>query len=141
VKAAPWAALARAIYGLTLLAAPDALLHRLSRHEADEITRVLTRLLGARLLIQTALIPPNSSPRRLRVGATIDTSHALTLIILATRSRKWRRLAAQTQSQPSPSPPQATSKRTKIRGSERATGAALKPHAAAAPRPSTALWR
>ena len=93
MKAAPWAALARAIYGLTLLAAPDALLHRLSRHEADEITRVLTRLLGARLLIQTALIPPNSSPRRLRVGATIDTSHALTLIILATRSRKWRRLA------------------------------------------------
>lgn len=83
------AQLARIAYGTSLMIAPDALL----RQEADDRVRTIARILGARHLLQAALVPPGSRPRRLYLGAVVDGSHAATMAACALVSPTHRRLA------------------------------------------------
>jgi hypothetical protein len=81
--------LARLAYGSTLLVAP----HVLLRQGVDGRVRAVARILGARQLLQAVLVPPDSSPRRVCLGALVDGSHAATMAACAVISPKHRRLA------------------------------------------------
>lgn len=79
--------LMRAVWGLALVIAPDAVLTRVHGLRVDGKTRVVARVLDARQLLQTLLSGINPSPEKLAAGVWVDSVHALTAFGLAAVDR------------------------------------------------------
>jgi hypothetical protein len=92
-RAARATTLLRAGAGAVLLARPDPLLAALGGRPPDDAARTFARALGARHLIEAALLAHTPTRARLRTGAAVDAVHAVTVAVLAER-RHHRRLAA-----------------------------------------------
>ena len=75
----------RCAYGLVLLLAPARLL-ALAGLRTDRGAQLFARVLGARHLVQWAVLPP-SSP----AGFAIDAVHAASALVLAAGGREHRR--------------------------------------------------
>jgi hypothetical protein len=82
----------RAGYGLAQLAVPNVVL-RAFRLTPDRPTVLVCRALGARELAQAAVSTAAPTPAVLAVGVTVDVTHALSMIGVATFSRRHRRAA------------------------------------------------
>jgi hypothetical protein len=87
---------ARAAYGAVLLLAPARALGALARAPLDRPTVAVARLLGARQLVQAALLARHPGLRWRLAGAAVDGAHAASMRALASRSGRpvHRRLAA-----------------------------------------------
>lgn len=84
---------ARALWGLTLLVAPGAVLRDLPHERVDVAARLFARLLGARHLAEAAVLGRRHSAGWILGGAAVDTTHAATMAALAF-VRPERRLLA-----------------------------------------------
>lgn len=88
----------RAGYGVALLLAPGTMLRLCTRHPASPAARRVTRLLGARHLLQAALTAGTSGTgpgaTRLGIGAAVDLAHAMSMAGLAIADRRVRAAAA-----------------------------------------------
>ncbi len=80
----------RALYGSILLLAPG-LLPSLDHSRASRRELTLARLLGARHLVQAAMIARKPSRSHLVIGVLVDTAHAGSMVTLAviTPGRRW----------------------------------------------------
>jgi len=85
-------ALARVVYGLSLVAAPNPLLHMISGQRATPRERALTRVLGARLLAQGAVTDVRPDAVSVALGAEVDLVHAASMLVWAAVDRQSRRL-------------------------------------------------
>jgi hypothetical protein len=87
---------ARALYGAGLLLAPSQALARGARSPLDRPAVVVARVLGARDLLQAAILWERPAPRWRLSGAAVDAAHAASMLALARWSRMptRRRLAA-----------------------------------------------
>lgn len=85
-------ALARTVYGLLLLVAPNPLLHRVSGDRAGKRDRTLTRVLGARLLTQAVVTDVRPDAVSVALGAEVDLVHAISMIVWSVVDRSSRRL-------------------------------------------------
>ncbi len=83
--------LARAGWGLALLAAPRAVMENVHHVKVDTKSLVVARILGARHLTQAALSGWRPSPEVLAMGVWVDTVHALTALGLAVVDRSRAR--------------------------------------------------
>lgn len=79
------------LYGSVLFLAPDRVLNALPHDPIDRRARTFARVLGARHLLQAAIVDRHASKRRLRAGAVVDAGHALTMVALAALrpQRRW----------------------------------------------------
>jgi hypothetical protein len=82
---------ARAAWGALLLTAPGVLLSAVAARDVGPGPRRLVRLLGARHLAE--VIVGVTFPTARRWTGVADALHAATAIVLAIRSRRWRRAA------------------------------------------------
>ena len=85
-------ALARVVYGLLLVAIPNRLLHRVSKGQASKQELTLTRVLGARLLLQAAVTDVRPDAVSVALGAEVDLIHAISMVIWTVVDRNSRRL-------------------------------------------------
>ncbi len=83
----------RAGYGAALLCAPGPLIRRVTGTRADRRSRVTARVLGGRHLVQAVSTARFSGPDALRIGASVDASHAASMLALAVGDRSRRRAA------------------------------------------------
>ena len=79
-------------YGLAQLAVPNVVL-RAFRLAPDRASVLVCRALGARELAQAAVSAAVPAPAALAVGVAVDVTHALSMIGVATFSRRHRRAA------------------------------------------------
>jgi hypothetical protein len=84
----------RAALGAVLLAEPDVILDRLTRHRVGTSERTVARLLGVRNLVEGALVARQRGRGWLLAGAAVDATHALSMIALAAIRPQHRRLAS-----------------------------------------------
>lgn len=77
-------------YGTLLLAVPDPVIRLYTGHHADPLTRAVTRVLGARHLIQGILTSGAPGTAVLALGVKIDLAHVASMLGLATLSRRRR---------------------------------------------------
>jgi hypothetical protein len=84
----------RGLWGLALLLAPDPLASAVGGVSCDRRLRAIIRVLGAREVTQAYAI--SLRPRRsvLLAGAAVDATHGASMILLAVREARLRRLAA-----------------------------------------------
>ena len=85
-------ALARIVYGLALVVAPNPLLHRVSGEQPSKREQWLTRVLGARLLTQAAVTDVRPDAVSVALGAEVDLVHAISMIVWSAVDRNSRRL-------------------------------------------------
>jgi hypothetical protein len=87
---------ARAVYGAGLLLAPPRALGALSRSSLDPASVRVARVLGARHLLQAAVLSVRSEAGWRLAGAAVDAAHAASMLALARWSRRpvHRSLAA-----------------------------------------------
>jgi hypothetical protein len=87
---------ARAVYGAGLLLAPSPVLDALARSSLDRPAVRVARVLGARHLLQAAVLATHPGPRWRLAGAAVDGAHAASMLALARYSGRplHRRLAA-----------------------------------------------
>ena len=83
--------LVRAATGVALLAKPGRVVRSTVRGAGDRPARVVTRILGARHLLQAGLTGLRPGPTALWVGATVDAVHATTALCLAALDARRRR--------------------------------------------------
>lgn len=83
--------LVRAGWGAALLAAPAEVLTHVHGIEVDDKALVITRILGARHLVQASLSGINPSPEVLAAGIWVDTVHSMTAFGLAAVDRRRAR--------------------------------------------------
>ena len=84
---------ARACYGGMLLLAPGPLIRWCTRGPASARAQHVSRLLGARHLIQAALTAgARPGTARLGIGAAVDLTHAASMVGLALLDRGVRRV-------------------------------------------------
>jgi hypothetical protein len=83
----------RATWGVVLLAVPGRVLSAFERTEHTHAQRVVARILGARNVIQAAVVTVVGGRSIRREGAVVDGIHVVTCLGMAAVSRKWRRLA------------------------------------------------
>ena len=83
--------LARAGWGLALLAAPRQVMEKVHGLEVDTKSVVIARILGARHLTQASLSGFRPSPEVLAMGVWVDGVHALTALGLAAVDRSRAR--------------------------------------------------
>ncbi len=81
----------RGSWGAALLIAPDRVLQASDSGPVDTASRTVTRILGARQLVQAALSGLRPSPEVLAMGVWVDTVHALTASALALSDRRRAR--------------------------------------------------
>jgi hypothetical protein len=81
----------RAWYGGALLCAPGLIIRMATGRPAGARARGVTRLLGARHLLQAALTPGPAPGARLAIGAAVDLTHAASMAALAAADPKLRR--------------------------------------------------
>lgn len=79
--------LVRAGWGAVLLAAPAEVLTRIHGVQVDRQALVVTRILGARHLVQASFSGLNPSPEVLAAGIWVDTVHSMTALGLAAVDR------------------------------------------------------
>lgn len=89
-----YSTLVRAAWGLSLLLASGTVIQGIAREPADRATRVAGRILGVRHLVQALAVERAGTRGWLLVSASIDATHALSMVGLATLSRRHRRPAA-----------------------------------------------
>jgi hypothetical protein len=87
---------ARALYGAGLLLAPSQALARLARSPLDRSAVIVARVLGARHLLQAAILWARPVPQWQLSGAAVDAAHAASMLAVTRLSRRptRRRLAA-----------------------------------------------
>ena len=85
--------LLRAGWGAGLLSAPNAVLTRVHGVRVDRKAEVISRILGARHLVQASLSGVDPSPEILAGGVWVDTVHAVTALGLAVVDRRRARAA------------------------------------------------
>src|SRR6202044_1298581 len=73
----------RAVYGTGLLLAPGRILRALARMPLDRRTVAVARVLGARQLVQAALVGRSPTSGRLLAGAAVDAVHAASMVAVA----------------------------------------------------------
>jgi hypothetical protein len=83
----------RAGYGVTLIAAPGAVIHLATGRRPGRRECRVARLLGARHLVQAAVSACAPRPGVLTAGAGIDALHTASMIMLAAVDRGARRAA------------------------------------------------
>lgn len=88
-----WLLVIRTAYGAVLLLAPSGALAALTRSQIDRRALRLARILGARELVQAAVIERNPTRGRQLAGAGVDALHAASMLALARIDRRRRRLA------------------------------------------------
>lgn len=86
--------LVRGLWGLALLTAPDPLASAIAAVPCDPLMRAVIRLLGAREAVQALATSLHPQRRVLLVGAAVDATHSGSMIVLAAREPRLRRLAA-----------------------------------------------
>jgi len=84
----------RIAYGAALLVFPGALVRMVSGGKADRPSRIGARILGARHLVQAAVVGRGGGRPLLAAGAATDALHALSMVALATFDSGHRRIAA-----------------------------------------------
>lgn len=82
----------RAGWGAALLAAPRAVLTGMRAVHVDRKALVVTRILGARQLVQAVLSGVNPTPEILAAGVWVDAVHSLTAFGLAVADRNRARV-------------------------------------------------
>jgi hypothetical protein len=82
----------RLLYGCALAAAPGAVLAACGGPD-DSRSRVAARLLGARHLVEGALFITSDGWRRAYPAPAVDGLHAFTMLVVAVRDPRYRRLA------------------------------------------------
>ena len=85
-------ALVEGCWGAMLLLAPDPLLSAVAREPIDRRMTDVTRVLGARSVLQSLLTGPRPTRRGLRLGALVDATHALSMLAAAAAGLGPRRL-------------------------------------------------
>jgi hypothetical protein len=83
----------RAVWGTTLLLAPDSVLRTVGAARLDALTRCVAQALGVRELIQAMLAVRYRSRASNLGGAAVDATHAATMLALAIRRPASRRPA------------------------------------------------
>jgi hypothetical protein len=84
----------RGLWGLALLAAPDPLASVLGGVSCDPPMRAIIRVLGAREAAQALVTSLRPARKVVVVGAAVDAMHSASMILLAAREPRLRRLAA-----------------------------------------------
>lgn len=84
-------AMIRLAYGVTLLAAPGALIKFTCAHPADPRARLVARVLGVRHCAQAALVGSTRAPIAHEIATGVDVLHALSMAGLAGFDSKYRR--------------------------------------------------
>ena len=85
-------ALIEGCWGATLLLAPGSLLSAVAREPIDRRVTDVTRVLGARSVLQALLTGPRPTRRGLRLGALVDATHAASMLAAAAAGLGPRRL-------------------------------------------------
>lgn len=83
--------LVRAAWGAVLLAAPAGVLDHIHGVQVDRRALAVTRILGARHLVQAAFSGVNPGPEVLAAGIWVDSVHAMTAFGLAAVDRRRAR--------------------------------------------------
>ncbi|MBY0387227.1 MAG: hypothetical protein K2X56_03720 [Mycobacterium pseudokansasii] len=83
--------LLRGGWGAVLLTAPTMVLNWIHGVHVDRNALVVTRVLGARHLVQALLSGPNPGPAALAAGVLVDTVHSITAFGLAMVDRRRAR--------------------------------------------------
>ena len=78
-----WIEIVRSLWGTVLLAAPREVLSRLHGLDVDRKAVVVTRILGARHLVQAMFSGIRPSPEVIAVGVWVDAVHSITAVGLA----------------------------------------------------------
>lgn len=81
----------RAGWGAALLAAPSEVLDHIHGVQVDRKALVVSRILGARHLVQATLSGINPGPEVLAAGVWVDTVHSITALGLAALDRRRAR--------------------------------------------------
>ena len=84
---------ARAGFGLVLVAAPERLLRRLPHRHVDHPADLVARVLGARHLLEALLLGERHQRRWIAVSVAIDSIHAATAFGFGALDERHRRLA------------------------------------------------
>lgn len=87
-------AIARTLYGATLLLVPNLAIGAVSGRPASKASITVARILGARHLAQALTLERSASRLWLLVGAGVDGLHSLSMVALAALSDGYRRPAA-----------------------------------------------
>jgi hypothetical protein len=82
---------ARTLVGIALLTRPRTLLTAVSRQPADESAMIYARILGARHLVEAAILWRWTTPTVVQIGSTVDAIHAASAVALIKSDQ--RRLA------------------------------------------------
>jgi hypothetical protein len=88
-----WLTAGRAGYGAVLLLAPPGVLARLAGEACDEATVRVARVLGAREIVQAAILTARPGHGWQLGGAVVDVLHGASMLALAAASPRYRRLA------------------------------------------------
>ena len=83
----------RVLWGTVLLVAPGVVLGDLPHQRIDHASRVFTRVLGARHLIQAAITSREGPSGWVLGGAAVDATHAATMAAVALLRPDRRKLA------------------------------------------------
>lgn len=83
----------RVAYGSLLLAAPRTLTRALPTQRLDSRAVAFARLLGARQLVEAAILGRTRSPVWLLAGAAVDATHSATMLAFAVARPNRRSLA------------------------------------------------
>ncbi|MGH3829658.1 MAG: hypothetical protein ACRDRS_04285 [Pseudonocardiaceae bacterium] len=86
-----WFPAVRASYGALLFLAPGPVIRLYTGHAADRPTRAVTRVLGARQVLQGLLSAGTPGPIVLALGVEADLAHAVSMVGLAAVDRTRRR--------------------------------------------------
>lgn len=84
----------RGLWGLALLTAPDPLASAIGGVSCDPPMRAVIRVLGAREATQAIVTVLRPQRGVLVGGVAVDTAHSASMVFLAAREPKLRRLAA-----------------------------------------------
>jgi hypothetical protein len=82
---------ARSVAGITLLTRPRMLLTAVGGAPLDESVVAFARALGARHLVEAAILWRWTTPTLVRAGAAVDMVHAASMLVLS-KARRHRRL-------------------------------------------------
>lgn len=85
---------ARAVWGAALLLAPRAVLAVVARGRAQAPVPAVARVLGARHLVQAAVVRTDRPAGWVLAGAAVDAAHAASMVALAALRPDVRRPAA-----------------------------------------------
>jgi len=86
--------LARAVWGIALVAAPQQVLRGIHHSPVDRPSVQVLRVLGVRHLLQAGAVSMGRTPRVLLLASVVDVSHWLTAVALAVFGGPYARAGA-----------------------------------------------